>query len=148
MDQQAQITNSKVAWEFLHGGRAHFTLRSRSSGTRYTYRVSRFRQSDRYFASTLYGGDNGKDYAYIGLVTDRGLVETKNSKLSCEDPRIGALAWALKQIIHRPEIPENLEFWHEGRCAACGRRLTVPESIASGFGPECSRKKMRPAKAA
>src|SRR5262249_13335004 len=26
---------------------------------------------------------------------------------------------------------------HEGRCGRCGRRLTVPESIESGYGPEC-----------
>jgi hypothetical protein len=31
----------------------------------------------------------------------------------------------------------TLEFWHEGRCGRCGRRLTVPDSIASGYGPEC-----------
>jgi hypothetical protein len=28
--------------------------------------------------------------------------------------------------------------WHEGRCGRCGRKLTVPESIESGFGPECA----------
>jgi hypothetical protein len=27
--------------------------------------------------------------------------------------------------------------WHEGSCARCGKKLTVPESIESGFGPEC-----------
>jgi hypothetical protein len=31
----------------------------------------------------------------------------------------------------------DLEVWHEGRCGACGRRLTVPESIERGLGPEC-----------
>lgn len=29
---------------------------------------------------------------------------------------------------------------HEGRCGKCGRRLTVPESIETGLGPECSGK--------
>ena len=27
--------------------------------------------------------------------------------------------------------------WHEGRCGRCGRKLTVPESIEAGYGPEC-----------
>jgi hypothetical protein len=31
----------------------------------------------------------------------------------------------------------NLEIWHEGRCGRCGRKLTVPESIHNGYGPEC-----------
>lgn len=30
-----------------------------------------------------------------------------------------------------------VEIWHEGKCGRCGRQLTVPESIESGFGPEC-----------
>jgi hypothetical protein len=30
-----------------------------------------------------------------------------------------------------------VEFWHEGKCGRCNRKLTVPSSIESGFGPEC-----------
>ena len=50
-----------------------------------------------------------------------------------------AFAWFLASL-SRPgtELPEQLEFWHAGRCGRCGRRLTVPASIASGFGPECA----------
>jgi hypothetical protein len=33
-----------------------------------------------------------------------------------------------------------VEFWHEGKCCRCGRKLTVPASIASGIGPECATK--------
>lgn len=29
---------------------------------------------------------------------------------------------------------------HCGRCGRCGRTLTVPESIESGYGPECASK--------
>jgi hypothetical protein len=29
---------------------------------------------------------------------------------------------------------------HEGKCGRCGRKLTVPESVKSGFGPECAGK--------
>jgi predicted metal-dependent hydrolase len=28
---------------------------------------------------------------------------------------------------------------HEGKCGRCGRLLTVPSSIESGIGPECSK---------
>jgi hypothetical protein len=34
-------------------------------------------------------------------------------------------------------MPDGVVIWHEGRCGRCGRRLTVPESIESGYGPEC-----------
>jgi hypothetical protein len=29
---------------------------------------------------------------------------------------------------------EQIKIYHEGKCARCGRPLTVPESIESGFG--------------
>jgi hypothetical protein len=32
----------------------------------------------------------------------------------------------------------ELAVYHEGRCGACGRRLTTPESISSGLGPVCA----------
>jgi hypothetical protein len=38
---------------------------------------------------------------------------------------------------HIDDLPESLEIWHEGSCLRCGRKLTVPESIESGYGPEC-----------
>lgn len=40
-----------------------------------------------------------------------------------------------KQISYLPNIDR---LWHEGRCSACGRRLTDPESIERGLGPVCS----------
>jgi hypothetical protein len=33
----------------------------------------------------------------------------------------------------------NFEVWHEGKCGKCGRALTVPSSILTGIGPECSK---------
>jgi hypothetical protein len=32
------------------------------------------------------------------------------------------------------------EVYHEGRCGRCNRKLTVPESIETGLGPECASK--------
>jgi hypothetical protein len=43
----------------------------------------------------------------------------------------------LLESIAKGALPSGWEFRHEGRCGRCGRTLTVPESIDSGFGPEC-----------
>jgi hypothetical protein len=51
-----------------------------------------------------------------------------------------AFAWTWSHIVGEVLPNEQLEIWHEGRCARCNRRLTVPASIASGFGPECAGK--------
>jgi hypothetical protein len=37
-------------------------------------------------------------------------------------------------------LPPDAEVMHEGRCACCGRPLTVPESIERGIGPDCWEK--------
>jgi hypothetical protein len=36
-----------------------------------------------------------------------------------------------------------IEIWHQGRCGKCGKVLTVPKSIESGFGPECSKSRSK-----
>jgi hypothetical protein len=37
-------------------------------------------------------------------------------------------------------LPDFVEVWHEGFCGKCGKRLTVPNSIEIGIGPDCIKK--------
>lgn len=36
-------------------------------------------------------------------------------------------------------VPPELEFWHEGCCGCCSKKLTVPASIELGHGPNCAK---------
>ena len=46
----------------------------------------------------------------------------------------------LARIIQEPgRFADRLEFMFEGRCRKCNRRLTNPESLSSGIGPECRK---------
>jgi hypothetical protein len=36
------------------------------------------------------------------------------------------------------ELPVTLSMQHEGHCGRCGRTLTHPDSINTGYGPECA----------
>ena len=54
-----------------------------------------------------------------------------------DDVRARGFAWFWRTL-NGGTFPATFEFWHEGRCAACARRLTVPESIERGLGPECA----------
>lgn len=129
---------------FLLAGNAIFTLRSRKTGSRYTYRVSHKKGGDVSFVSLLVGSDNTRDYAYMGLLPDdkptslRGVGKGK-SCASYDAPSAKAFQYLLDSIA-KGQIPEALEVWHEGRCGRCGRKLTVPESIETGLGPECADK--------
>lgn len=146
------LTGAAQALKFILAGNAYFTLRSKVTGTRYTYRVSKAdpqqgkckyclndpcRCQPRYFVSLLTGPENTSDYSYLGMIVSNQFRLTRASKMTLDSKPVHAFRWSLTALVAN-EIPEQLEIWHEGRCGRCGRTLTVPESIALGLGPECA----------
>ncbi len=128
---------------FILAGNATFTLRSVKTGARYTYKV-RAKTKDgkfegRYYVSVLTGSDNETSFTWLGTVfanrEDRFYLSRK-SRVGKNAPSVKALEWAWPRLINGT-VPEALEVWHEGRCGACNLKLTVPESIAAGYGPTC-----------
>lgn len=138
----AIITGFITQRDFALAGNARFTLRSITTGTRLTYRVRRAKGDDEnrpWFVSVLTGPDNDEDYRYLGTIfADLCYRQTRKSKISPDatSARVFAGVWERLRTGH--ELPEHVEFWHEGRCGRCGRSLTVPESIATGLGPVCA----------
>jgi Family of unknown function (DUF6011) len=132
---------------FMFAGNARFTLVSRKTGARFTYRV-KAKKGDAgsgdptFFISLLRGPDNDADYTYVGVLRrDLGLRLTAASRMTRKAPAVQALVWALDAARNRcPVLGLSLEIWTEGRCCRCGRSLTVPESVADGIGPECRRR--------
>ena len=139
-----QLVEPLAVGRFLLAGNAVFTLRSRKTGARYTYRVSHKKGGDVSFVSLLVGSDNTRDYAYMGMLPDdkptalRGVGKGKSCS-SADAHSARAFQYLLDSIV-KGSIPDALEVWHEGRCGRCGRKLTVPESIETGLGPECADK--------
>ena len=137
------IEDPAAAREFVFGGSAVFTLVSKKTGTRFTYRVSKAKdKDDMFFASTLSGPDNLSDYSYIGFIRTSGNFPgllTSGAKGKMGTPSYSALAWFLNQLA-KADLPDTVEMWHEGRCMKCARRLTDPASIKRGLGPECAGK--------
>jgi hypothetical protein len=139
MDRTAGISRT-----FALAGRAVFTVSNENSGERYTYRVSakpsRMNPTENtYFVSLLAGSDNESDYRYIGLL-DPATLEvrtTARSQYRADSKPVQVIAWALRHVAASRALPTGYALRHAGRCARCGRLLTVPESIDSGFGPEC-----------
>jgi len=54
-----------------------------------------------------------------------------------DDFRSKSFAW-LMDTLAKGELPDAIVFYHEGLCCRCGRRLTVPASILTGYGPDCA----------
>jgi hypothetical protein len=126
---------------FILAGRAVFTVRSRRTGERRTFKVAQKEGAEGfYFVSLLNGPDNTSDYRYLGAM----FTGRENGKLGWKLNRQGwapeagaAFGWVVK-VLNGQTDASQAEFWHEGRCGRCGRALTTPESIASGIGPVCA----------
>ena len=130
---------------FALAGRATLTIRSKSTGTRFTYKIAQpkdLRDPSKpiWFVSLLSGTDNESDYNYLGQIYADGRYQHgRRARIGEDAPAARAFHWFWQSVQH-PDGEKALkliEVWHEGRCGRCGRKLTVPESIASGFGPEC-----------
>jgi hypothetical protein len=130
-------------------GSATVTLESLKTGTRYTYKINQARDKesglpqDCFFVGLLCGPNNDSDYKYIGRIARSifwaGRKYPKPGDISKDAPSVRAFDWAWRALV-RGSMPAQLAIWHEGKCGRCGRKLTVPSSVASGFGPECQGK--------
>lgn len=136
--KSAMFTEALPAREFILAGRAFITLRSQRTGDHFTYRVIKPERGDCWFVNHLAGPDNETSYIYTGMIgANREFVLTRKSKITEGSTVFRAFTWMWRHLIAGTIAPE-LEIWHEGKCGRCGRKLTVPESIERGIGPDCA----------
>lgn len=136
---------------YVAAGRGTVTVRSNRTGDRFTFRLrvpadhaGRPDPTRRpIWVSVLTGPENTSDYAFIGtlwLEDGRPAIfhHSPKSRFAATAPAAQAARWFARLATDAPTaLLARAEVWHEGRCGRCGRTLTVPESIESGFGPEC-----------
>jgi hypothetical protein len=133
----ARLETAERCREFILGGNATVTVKSVRTGQRYTYKVRASDDGSVHFVSLMNGPDNEDSFAYFGFIKGGEFIHGgRKAKVQRDTPSAAGFAWVWKRIA-AGLMPEQTEIWHEGRCGRCGRKLTVPESIESGFGPEC-----------
>ena len=134
---RGQLHSASDVLDSVLGGKSTLTIVSRKTGVRYTYKFNRPPGDDPsrcVWVKVLVGSDNETSYKYLGVLWPKDMVF--RPKGSGGEP----IAWMVNTLRERPAaLLDAAEVWHEGTCARCGRKLTVPESIASGFGPECRK---------
>lgn len=134
-----RLMTAEDARTFALAGNATLTLVSVRTGMRFTYKIRQCQdKADLWFVNLLRGPDNEADFSYLGTIRPNGFAHGKRSNVSAVAPSAQGFRWFWAQI-GAQQLPDTLEVWHEGRCGRCGRKLTVPESVAKGFGPECSQ---------
>jgi hypothetical protein len=152
MENIAKFASAQQCRAFILAGNARLTLRSTATGARFTYRISKPKEDDDrphrgpevFFVSLMSGADNESAFQYLGVIRagqgGHRYEHGRKSKISAEAKGAVAFAWFASQLFFANRLSPTVEAWHEGRCGRCGRPLTVPESIESGFGPECITK--------
>jgi hypothetical protein len=121
---------------FVTAGKAAITIVSTRTNAHKTFR---FRKSDPgggggYFIDCRLG-----DWTYAAWLAEPGGYANLRR---CPQSHKPALKWLQAFLAGKASDASvaQAEFWHEGQCAACGRQLTDPVSIESGFGPVCREK--------
>ena len=139
------MNNTITSSQFFTAGHALFTV-SNPAGEHYTYKIMRAKENEKFdstplFVSLLTGPDNTSNYTYMGIL-DTGIKNmclrlTQKSKYAPDTRPVKVFNWVMFTVNSGKTMPEGYSLHHEGRCARCGRLLTVTESVQSGFGPEC-----------
>jgi hypothetical protein len=129
----------KLALDFIFGGKSLFTVKNPQTGNRFTFKVKKSKENDVFFVSVLTNSDN--KYEYIGYIKlNSNFKHSTKSRITSSAMSVKVFDYVVKSLINN-KLPDFIEIWHHGRCARCSRVLTVPESIESGFGPDCMRRK-------
>lgn len=146
MAEGGRVLTLEESKRFILAGKSIFTI-SNGKGEHFTYKVS-FKKAtpqyprDTYFIKILTGPDNSSNYTYMGILSPTSLrvILTKTSTFKEGHKSVKVLQWALDKVRKNVAFPEGYSIRNEGRCGRCGLRLSTPESIDTGFGPECADK--------
>ena len=122
---------------FIFAGNSVFTVKNVETDNRFTFKVKKHKKDDIFFVSVLTGPEN---FTFIGSIRrDSEYRHSRKSVIGTTATSVRAFDFIIRKL-HNNTLPEKIQVWHEGKCGRCGRTLTVPESILTGFGPECSKK--------
>ena len=130
------LLKNESALEFILAGNATVTFLNTQSKNRFTFKVSKPKDSDVHFVSVLTGPDT---YTFLGTILNNNFKSSKKSTIQESAQSFQVFKFVFDRLKTK-NLPDVIEIYHEGKCGRCGRALTVPESIVSGFGPECVKK--------
>jgi len=131
--------------ELFFAGNSTLTFQNTASGTHMTVKVKQARdRQDRkkklpiFFVNVSLLGDQTTGFIFGGTF----FTDTMTLKLSKHAPSNSQLGRVMAWLFHSVQNPtvlreKRVSLLHEGRCCRCALPLTHPESINSGFGPDC-----------
>ena len=130
---------------FFFAGKAVLTFQNPKTGNHMTVKVKQLRdKADRkkklpiFYVYVSLLNDNVTGYRFAATVFQETLTFKLGKDVS-SDSQLGKVMLFLLHSLKTPQfLNENrISLHHEGHCLRCGLPLTHPESIDTGFGPDC-----------
>jgi hypothetical protein len=129
------ILKNEDVLQYIKAGNATITILNTKSGNRFTFNIKKVENKEIFYVKVLTSPDI---YSFIGtFFNDNSFKYSLKSHISKDAQSVLTFEWLVRNINNLPSI---IEIYHEGKCGKCGRKLTVPESITSGYGPDCIRR--------
>lgn len=137
---------------FITAGNAVFTLQSLKTNNHFTFKVKAKygvtpEDANMLFVYVLTGPDNTSSYTYIGLLRNVSgnwqFEHSVKSRIKADAPSVVAFNYCFNGFYRTNRQLTNVKFFHAGCCCRCGRKLTTPESVTNGIGPECASYKTK-----
>lgn len=137
------MNNTEISIKnYILAGKSTFTIQSRNSNVRFTYKVVKSEDGKVYFVNLLTGPNNESDFTYLGVIKENNVglnfYLTAKSKQNKDSKCVIAFDFLIKNI-NDNFIHPNLIFLKSSNCCRCGSKLTTPDSIMDGIGPECKK---------
>lgn len=129
------IIKHELALNFILGGKSFVTFLNTKTENRFTFKVVKHKKDDIYFVNVLTGPDV---YTFVGSIRNGVYKHSPKSNISNEAQSVKVFNYILNKLSTN-NLPDFIEIYHDGKCGKCGRQLTVPNSIETGFGPECAK---------
>lgn len=114
-------------------GNATLIFHNSKTDKRRQYRIVENKDCTKHHVSWIKApGTESEQSVYIGTISSGQFWSNRSDNLD-ESIKFTTIFCAVQANKLWPEM----EVMHVGRCCACGRELTDPESIALGIGPHC-----------
>lgn len=128
-----------MEYKDLFAGKTTFTI-SNGKDEHYTFKVIQIQDYSRYIVKLLTGPDNSNSYTYLGMLFNTDLKPvslTNKSKFTKSSKPYRVFCFAQSILGGITKLPKGYSILPSGTCFKCGRKLTTPESIKTGYGPIC-----------
>tara|TARA_B100000212_G_C27272776_1_gene489534 strand:- start:358 stop:813 length:456 start_codon:yes stop_codon:yes gene_type:complete len=115
------------------------TIVNEATGNRITVRFRKPKGFKAVLVDLMTGSDNEESFSFIGTLAGEQVRISPKQRTDAQKAHLAAkvINWTIAHA--EADDLRTVRVLHSGSCGRCGRKLTVPESIDSGLGPECAK---------